>query len=384
MADAYESGATARPPSAPAEDRVLRFPKEQRRASLHGGAGAGLHRPFISQGIEMPTKPRSAATGPEQEPRFELGGYYLERPHPEHLGFWYACRYDPGTRQVRRRSLKTTDFEEAKVRLAALVASAPSSANRIGPPGPDQVLSVAALKAYLDERGSHIASEYAAERAVELFTDYLTSISKIDAPVAFWTPARQLELAKWCVEKHGHSAGYIERLFNVMRSAFNDACVTKIRLDAVGNQVETALMSHAPKIVWKREAIASELKIPARRPRPVTLSVEQMAAVLDSLKTPHLFRFAIMSLCTWARPQAIIDFDLATQVDLNGGVIDLAPIDWVPTKKRRPRQSLTGCSRAGYRSGTKKMRLGEQPPLPRIGSHLSSDLSCTRASVSLP
>lgn len=100
------------------------------------------------------------------------------------------------------------------------------------------------------------------------------------------------------MEKHQHSAGYIERLFNVMRSAFNDACVTKIRLDAVGNKVETALMSHAPKIVWKREAIATELKIPARRPRPATLSVEQMAAVLESLKTPHLFRFAIMSLCT--------------------------------------------------------------------------------------
>jgi integrase len=128
-----------------------------------------------------------------------------------------------------------------------------------------------------------------------------------------------------------------------MRSAFNDACVTKIRLDAVGNQVETALMSHAPKIVWKREAIATELKIPARRPRPATLSVEQMAAVLDSLKTPHLFRFAIMSLCTWARPQAIIDFDPASQVDWNGGIIDLAPIGWVPTKKRRPRQPLTGC-----------------------------------------
>jgi hypothetical protein len=100
-----------------------------------------------------------ASTGTQQQWRFELGGYYLERTHPEHLGFWYACRYDPGTRQVCRRSLKTTDFEESKVKLAALVASAPSSAYRVGPPGPDQILSVAALKAYLDERGSHIASE---------------------------------------------------------------------------------------------------------------------------------------------------------------------------------------------------------------------------------
>jgi hypothetical protein len=97
-------------------------------------------------------------------------------------------------------------------------------------------------------------------------------------------------LAKWCVEKHLHSAGYIERLFNVMRSAFNDACVTKIRLDAGGNKVEAAVMSHAPKIVWKREAIATELKIPARRPRPATLSVEQMAAVLGSAGPPAAHR----------------------------------------------------------------------------------------------
>jgi hypothetical protein len=115
------------------------------------------------------------------------------------------------------------------------------------------------------------------------------------------------------------------------------------QIDAVGNKIETALMSHAPKIVWKREAIATALKIRARRPRPPTLSIEQMAAVLDSLQTPHLFRFAIVSLCTWARPQAIIDFDPATQVDRNGGFIDLAPVGWVPTKKRRPRQPLTGC-----------------------------------------
>jgi hypothetical protein len=112
----------------------------------------------------------------------------------------------PGTRQVRRRSNKITDLEEAKVKLAALVASAPSGANWGGQPGSDQILSVAAFKAYLDERASHIASGDAAERAVELFTDYLASIINIEAPVAFWTPARQLELAKWCVEKHGHSA----------------------------------------------------------------------------------------------------------------------------------------------------------------------------------
>jgi integrase len=273
--------------------------------------------------------------------RFQIGGYYLDNPHPERGGYWYACRFDARTRVVRRRSLKTKNFEQAKIKLAALIATAPQSS--IGAPSPNDVMTVAVLDAYLEDRGQHIASEEAAQRAVQLFTEYLQSIGRLEAKVAFWTPSQQLEFARWCVAKHNHSAGYIERLFNVARAAFNDACQVKIRPDAVGNKIEAALMSHAPKVVWKRDNISKEMKIPARRPRPPTLSIDQMAVILDHLRTPHLFRFAIMSLCTWARPQAIIDFDPGTQVDVNDRTIDLAPVGWVQTKKRRPRQPLTQC-----------------------------------------
>src|SRR5262249_17517017 len=161
--------------------------------------------------------------------------YYLDRPHPEHGASWYACRYDPRTRQVRRRSLGTTDFEQAKIALAALVAAAPRGPSA-SLPSRDGVLTVAVLKAYLDERAPHIASEHVAYRAVALVTDYLSSINRPDATVSFWSAAQQLEFAKWCVTTHGHSAGYVERLFNVMRAAFNDASVAKIRTDALGNQ----------------------------------------------------------------------------------------------------------------------------------------------------
>jgi hypothetical protein len=140
---------------------------------------------------------------------------------------------------------------------------------------------------------------------------------------------------------YSHAAGYIARLLDVMRSAFNDACQVRIRETPSGERIEAALMETAPAIVWRRENLAQELKIPARRPRAQTLSIEQMAAVLDALKTEHLFRFAMMSLCTWARPQAILDFDPATQVDWNDGTIDLAPDEWVTTNKRRARQPLT-------------------------------------------
>src|SRR5579864_693896 len=96
--------------------------------------------------------------------RFQIGDYYLDQPHPEHRGIWYACRYDARTRTTRRRSLGTPDTAEAKIRLAALVAAAPKAASTGTPPDPGQVMTVAALKAYMDDHGSSIASEEQADR----------------------------------------------------------------------------------------------------------------------------------------------------------------------------------------------------------------------------
>ena len=138
-------------------------------------------------------------------------------------------------------------------------------------------------------------------------------------------------------------AAYVERLFNVMRSAFNAACEVKIRIDAVGNNIEAAILSHAPKVVWKREKIARELKIPTEKRKPRLLSIEEMGLLLDHLQAPHLFRFAIIELCTWVRPQAVIDLDPKKQVDWSNGSIDFKPEGWVPSNKRRPNQPLSEC-----------------------------------------
>jgi len=276
--------------------------------------------------------------------RFQIGEYYLDCPHPNRGGSWYACRYDAGARTVRRRSLDTADFEAAKIALAALVATAPQGSPQAGPPGAGQVLTIAALRAYMDDRGQVIASEEQAEIAVTHFANYVETIGRIDAPVSFWTPAQQFACAAWLRETHGHSAAYIARLFNVLRSAFLDAARVKLRHDPAGGMIEAALLTSPPEIVARQDAIAGHLGIPARRRRKATVSLDQMADVLDAIGSEHLFRFAILSLCTWARPQAIIDFDQATQVDWHGLTLDLAPPGWRPTKKRRPCQPLTQCA----------------------------------------
>lgn len=282
-------------------------------------------------------KRQSGGTGK----RFQIGDCYLEQTHPGRGGAWYACRYDARTGQVSRRSLRERDFEQAKIKLAQLFAAAPKTKD--GAPGPDQVLTLAVLKSYMDGHGATIASEEAAERAVELFTLYLTHIKRIDVTVAFWTPAQQLECARWLHSEYDHAASYIARCFNVMRSAFIDATKVKIRIDAVGNQVEAALMARAPEIVMREPKIAAELKMPNRARRRSPLSLDDMARVLDRCTAPHLFRFAILSLTTWARPQAVIDFDPETQVDWKEVAIDLAPPGWVPTNKHRPRLPMSAC-----------------------------------------
>src|SRR3977135_4381645 len=95
----------------------------------------------------------------------------------------------------------------------------------------------------------------------------------------------------------------------------------KLRKDPFGQDVETALMTHAPKFVYKRARIAKELKIPPSKPRHNKMSIEDMGAALDKLEHEHLFRFAIIALNTWARPEAISEFDPKLQRER--GVIHL-------------------------------------------------------------
>jgi hypothetical protein len=289
----------------------------------------------------------SKRSAEEASKRFQIGEWYLDRPFlnspaSHYSPNYYACRYDDRSRSTRRRTLGTADEEQAKIKLAGLVATAPQT-SREGASECSAVLTLAVFQAYMDGRGSEIASEAAADRAIELFTDYLTHIKRLDAPVSFWTPAQQLECAKWLHKTHDHAASYIARVFNVMRSAFIDATKMKMRPDPTGDKVEAKLIASAPEIVMRQEKIAEELKIPARPRRRKTLTLDDMALILDHIRSEHLFRFAIMELCTWARPQAVIDFDPNEQVDWDGATIDLNPPERRQTKKFRASQPLTQC-----------------------------------------
>jgi integrase len=55
-----------------------------------------------------------------------------------------------------------------------------------------------------------------------------------------------------------------------------------------------------------------------------------------------MFRFLIMSLNTWARPEAVTELSVTNQVRFDDGTIDLNPPGRTQNKKRRSRIRLTG------------------------------------------
>lgn len=230
-------------------------------------------------------------------------------------------------------------------------------------------MTVAALANYLDGHATTIRSVSDAERACELAKQYLDShVKQPMAPVSFWTPARQLEFCKWLRGTFGHAPASIERRLDVICAAFHEMTEVKLRKDPFGQNVETALMTHAPKFVYKRARIAKELKIAPSKPRHNKLTIEDMAKALDALGQEHLFRFAIISLNTWARPEAVADFDPATQ--RRGGMIELNPPGRVETNKRRPLIPETRClagwldhwSRADALAVEAAVKAGKEPP----------------------
>lgn len=203
-------------------------------------------------------------------------------------------------------------------------------------------MTVAALTNYLDGHATTIRSSSDADRACELANQYLTEhVKNPMAPVSFWTPARQKEFAGWLRSSFNHTPASIERRLDVICAAFNEMTQVKVRKDPFGQPIETALMTHAPKFIYKRARIAKELKIPESKPRHNKLSIEDMAAALDKLKLDHLFRFAILALNTWARPEAVAEFD--PKVQRERGLIYINPPDRVQTNKRRPMITETRC-----------------------------------------
>jgi hypothetical protein len=271
------------------------------------------------------------------EKLFEFGGLWIGRVHGSQrlYRFWYDSRNG----EVRRRSLKTTDIEEAKKRVAEIVVSeAPVMAD-----DPEQVPIVFVLTHYLKGHADARPSAHVSRRACELVMQFLERKCGFDASVktSQFSSIYQAEFAKWCAAEFHHSPAYVSRVLSVVAAACRFAAKTKLVKSVTGELREAKLLRYVPEVNYDTKWVAEVMQIAEPRPRDYVPTFEELATLLDTECSEVLRRYDIIALNTWARPEAIIDLNVRRQVDFENGLLDLNPPNRRQNKKQRPIIRLT-------------------------------------------
>jgi integrase len=268
---------------------------------------------------------------------FEYGGFWLGKVRGSDC--FYACWYDPRGRRTRRRSLGTQELDEAKKQLVEKAGAATLQTDR----SPERVMIATVLDHYCDHRGDDFASSFQARRAVEVVTDFLAAKGEATAKVASFGPIKQRDFMQWTRATLGHSPATIARNLSVVSAAFRYAASLQRVVDGFGTEAEVVLLDHHPTVVTDRNKVAEALALPDPTPRDWLPTYTQFGQFIDALgdRQEPVFRFIILALNTWARPEAITDLRVSTQIDFERGLVDLNPPGRRQNAKRRPVIRLT-------------------------------------------
>ncbi len=263
---------------------------------------------------------------------------------------YYRCWYTGAgpKRRVSRKSLGTSDLEAAKAELVRIIlGEAPED-----PLAPGEVYFSAVMRVYMDNHGKFIRSKNAAQRSFDLALAYLKKATGEASPkVSDFTLARQEAFMRWCRDEHKLSAKSIATYLAMIRAGMEFAAKPRIITDSKGRERETKTLSAAPFIQTAEKEICRVTALPRPAPREFIPTDAQLAAFLDATyddedeqdvaEREHIFRYCIMALNTWARPEAICELNVSTQVDFANGIIDLNPRGRAQNNKYRPTIRLT-------------------------------------------
>lgn len=281
-----------------------------------------------------------------KQPLFELDRYWLAREWGQETIYRYW--YDGASETVRRRSLGTSDIEEAKLKLVKLLMGRAADDPQI----PESVPVVAVLLHYWTTHSDSTPGSVQARRAGELLVEWLVDVQKRpSANAADFTRAWQQAFARWCAVTKGHAVGTISRNLSIIAAAMNHA-LKSVVVDEDDGQREVQLLKYAVPVIYKAEEVSRLTSKPVSQPRDWLPTFEEMAAFIDGIgrltkagewdqNRENLFRYVVLGLNTWARPKAILELSVSTQIDFAAGLVKLNEPGRRQTKKVRPTIPLT-------------------------------------------
>lgn len=257
------------------------------------------------------------------EREYRVGQYWLSQI--ANSPAWYRTWYCEESRQTKRRSLGTKDFQTAKEKLNEWFINEHRPENE----SLTNVLLVDVLLNYYNEHASKLRSADAARRACDYYTEYFKGATLQEA----FKPKAQQAFMDWLKEKQC-SANYITRIITVGRAAINRA-----HKHGEINSIPAFLMP------------PPERSEPKGRP----LELKEMASLFRACEQEHIELFLWIMVCTACRPEAALELE-RNQIDFNNRLINLQPTWRIETKKYRPTVRLVSAL-AGILSNAKGDRL---------------------------
>jgi len=240
--------------------------------------------------------------------RFQIGDYWLGEV--EGGASWYAFWWDKSSRRTRRRSLDESEHEKAKIKLAEFALKHARAKDA----GPNELSIAEVLVAYLDDHAVNKASCDLATIACLHINDWWGTKKVSDI-----TANNQREFIKHLAVKKNLAPSSIRRYLSVLSAALNRA-------------IKCEMLTAAPQIILAETEIGDLVNAPGKI-KERRLTIQELAAFLDAIRTPHVWRYTLLALNTLARPDAITDL---TRSQIREERIDLNPAGRRQNKKFRP------------------------------------------------
>ena len=235
----------------------------------------------------------------------QVAKYWLSKRRRSAM--WYRTYFDAESRQTKRASLGTSDFQEAQALLIQWVAA---HAERRNERAEDVALEEIFI-AYYQNHARHLTSADQARHALAKWTDFFAGASVTDV-----TPRKQEVFVQW-MRDAGCSDGYIARILAIGRAALNRA-------------YKPQEIQYVPFI----------MSVPGGEPRERRLRLVEAAALFDATDLEHLLIYLMVAFNTLARPKAILELK-RFQVNLEDRLIEFNPPGRRQTKKYRPAIPIT-------------------------------------------
>lgn len=221
--------------------------------------------------------------------------------------------------------------------LARMVLSEPDK----DPIEASQVAIKSVFEFYRINHGSKTRSAHVSDRAMQLCEEFLKTATDQPLPsVATFTLMRQHAFMKHCADM-GLSTKSISIYMSQIKAAINYASVPRIICDSKGQEREGQMLKSSTYVIAKSAEISKITSQPMPKPRSFIPTDEQLVAFIGQIRREWLFRYVIIALNTWARPEANLELDIRKQVDFTVGIVDLNQEGRRQNNKVRPIIPLT-------------------------------------------